>query len=552
MRLSECLNSSDIDTLRKIADSYQFDCSKSSKNALMQEIMLHFNNRRFVSEAFNAIDNSHYREAVSQFMLDNRQEFSREEVLALLRRALQAQQAGEQNERPSKKAKPSARAKQKQPQESPDQQWMRRLLQDGWLYRLNTKGGRQFYFIPDDLRRTLREYLSQNLKERVKVAAEEPIIYRDENFALVRDVAVFLQQVEKSDVRITKDGTIMKRRQQEIFALLEIKEEPLGNVAWRFGYGRRFHDYPDRFALLYDYCYNRELIVETVDGQLLVVPKARQWLTGTDKERAEDLFRFWRLLYRRPIPKLKLCIATLAQAAREDWVHVDSMNDLLAPYVQDYYYDKAQTVMEQRIYNMLVHLGLLAHGQLVDGSTVIKVTPLGRELLLQEEVTVEETALPAEEQHQPLILQPNFDLLVPIEAAERLAWELDEVTDLIRVDTMRVHRITKTSIRCAFENGWTAETVLDFLKAETGDMVPGNVERMIEQWAAEFTRVQLYRAVVVECRDASMAADLQKMPEIAPHVRLALTDTHFLIGEQGVAPLQQCVAKMGYQADIVG
>ncbi|MGZ4134384.1 MAG: hypothetical protein ACXVC1_03890, partial [Tumebacillaceae bacterium] len=82
--------------------------------------------------------------------------------------------------------------------------------------------------------------------------------------------------------------------------------------------------------------------------------------------------------------------------------------------------------------------------------------------------------------------------------------------------------------------------------------VPGNVERMIEQWAAEYGRVKLFRAVVVECGDAAMANDLKTLADVAPHVRLELTATHFLIAEQGVSPLQQALAKMGYQADIVG
>ncbi|HEU4964552.1 MAG TPA: helicase-associated domain-containing protein, partial [Bacilli bacterium] len=186
----------------------------------------------------------------------------------------------------------------------------------------------------------------------------------------------------------------------------------------------------------------------------------------------------------------------------------------------------------------------------------IKLTALGRETLLQE-VSADEIQAEAVEQdatpaHTPLILQPNFDLLVPLEEFHRLEWELDEVTDLIRVDTMRVHRLTKTSVFRALDNGWTGETVLDFLREETGDMVPGNVERMIEQWAAEFGRVRLYRAVVVECREGMLAADLKKIPEVREHVRLELTDTHFLIGEEGVPVLQQMLDKLGYQAEIIG
>ncbi|HEU4965380.1 MAG TPA: hypothetical protein VFV52_16255, partial [Bacilli bacterium] len=353
MRLSECLNSSDIGVLRKIADAHDFECSKSSKNALMQEIITHFHNRRFVADAYGSIREHAFREAVTQLMLDSRHEFSQEEVLAVVRRAGQTK-------------------------EGMDIRWMNRLQKEGWVYRLNSKGGRQYYFIPDDLRKTMREFLSDTLKERVKVADQPPIVYRDEQLTLLRDTAVFLNFVGKNDVQITKDGTIMKRQQGQILALFEIKEEPLGKVSWRFGYGRRFHDYPDRFALIYDYCFSRELVAETQAGVLELTSKAQTWLQQEEKERVEDLFRYWRLLYRRPIPKLRVCVATLAQTAKDEWVHVDSMNNLLAPYVNDYYYDKAQTVMEQRIYNMLVHQGLLAHGQLAGGTAVIKLTALGR------------------------------------------------------------------------------------------------------------------------------------------------------------------------------
>lgn len=527
MRLSECLNSSDITTLRKIADAYAFDCSKSSKNALMQEIIHHFQNRTFITHALQALKEQTYREALSQLMLESRQEFSREEVLALVRRTIQPKKEGH------------------------DLKWMNRLLAEGWLYRLNSKGGRQYFFIPEDLRRTTRECLAQSLQQRVRVAEQPPIIYREENLALVRDTVVFLHYLSRHDLRITKDGTIMKRGQQEIFALLEIKEEPLGKVAWRFGFGRRFHEYPDRFALLYDYCYARELIGETADGFVVWGAEAQAWLEQEEKARAEDIFRYWRLLYRRPIPQLRLCVNLIANAAREEWVYSASLNELLAPYVKDYYYEQATTVMEQRIYNMLVHLGLLAHGQLSDGAAVLKVTALGRELLLQEEALQEEPeCAPQEAARVPLILQPNFDLLVPIEGAERVAWELEEVTELIRVDTMRVHRLTKSSITRALDNGWTAESVLEFLNEETGGMVPGNVERMIQQWELEFKRVQLQGVVLVTCQDASVAGDLKRMPEVALHLRGELCEVEFLIANRGLRPLQEILRRMGYQADL--
>ncbi|WP_157729522.1 helicase-associated domain-containing protein [Tumebacillus algifaecis] len=493
----------------------------------MQEILTHFNNRKFIEGAYLGLEESAYKEAVSQLMLDRRESFSREDVLAMLRRAGLHDELDEQEQ-------------------------IYRLLQNGWLYRLNTKGGRQIYYIPDDLRRTMRDHLAASLKARVRISECAPIVYRDENMALQRDLVLFLNFVGKQEVRITKDGTIVKRAQQQLFALFEIKEEPLGKVSWRFGYGRRFHDYPDRFALLYDYGYTRGLIEETAEGELRVTSKAGEWQLQSEKERAADLFRFWRLLYRRPIPQLKVCIATLAQATKADWVHVASMNDLLSPYVGDYYYDKAEQVMEQRIYQMLVHQGLLAHGQLADGTAVIKLTSFGREFLLDENVSIQEEPEDVlEAVTTPVIVQPNFDLLVPVESFERLAWELEELTDLIRVDTLRIHRLTKKSVLRAFEFGWTCETVLDFLREESDGLVPGNIERMVEQWAAEFGRVKLYRAVLVECGEESIARDLRTMPELKRHIRLELTSTHFLIGESGVPLVQAELTKLGYPSDLI-
>lgn len=456
MRLSECLNSSSIDTLRKIAKRYSFDCSLSSKNSLMQEIMAHFNNRKFIEEAFSRQEAGEYREAVSHLMLDRRKTFSREDVLAMICRTGSLQDGQER---------------------------MQRLLADGWIYLLNSKGGRQFYYIPDDLRRTMCDYLAQILKRRVKIADQEPIVYRDENFALQRDLIAFLNFVGKHSIRITKDGTIMKRTLQQLLSLFEISEEPLGKVVWRFGYGRRFHDYPDRFALIYDYCFAHRLIAETAEGELLLTANAQEWALQSEQARAEDLFRYWRILYRRPIPQLKLCIATIAQTTKADWVHLASMNELLAPYVRDYYYERAAAIMEKRIYQMLVHLGLLAYGQLACGTEVIRLTAFGRGALLEEAMVVEQEQEPGEQASKvPIIVQPNFDLLVPVESYERIAWELDEVADLIRIDVMRVHRITQKSVQRAFEIGWTDRTVLDFLREESDSMVPGNVERMIEQW----------------------------------------------------------------------
>lgn len=455
MRLSECLNSSDINTLRKIAETHNFDCHRSSKNSLMQSILFHFNNREFVLDKLSSLDNQVFRETLLQLTADKRTIFSREDLIAIARRVAVGEFGSEK-------------------------QLVNRLLTEGWLYQLGGSGGRNTYYLPEDLLRTIKEFVSGHLRSQVEKASEMPVVYRDDQFAIVRDTIHFLSFVKNNEVKLTMDGVIFKRQLNLLLERLEIRETPLANPGWRFGYGRRFHDYPDRFALIYDYCYNRQLISEEDSDVLVLSDKAEAWIQRDLKQNLLDMFRYWRLLYRRPIPKISLAVSTLARAAQGEWTLTQSMNRLLSNYVTEYYYDTQETVMETRIYQMMVNLGLLCRGKLTDGRDVIKMSDLGQKFLLEElTCTGEETAEPPS---FSLLIQPNFDILLPAEETGTIDWNLSQFADLIRPDAMRLYRITKSSLQRGFYAGWTAKTIADFLGMHSGHAVPGNVIRMIEQW----------------------------------------------------------------------
>ncbi|WP_018133261.1 helicase-associated domain-containing protein [Effusibacillus pohliae] len=457
MRLSECLNSSDIDTLRNIAERHGFDCHRSSKNSLMQTIMAHFRNRTFIRETLAGLDSRAYRETLQQLTLDRRKSFSREDLAAIIKRA--TGDASDQHQR-----------------------LVSQLLRDGWLYRLGSQGGKSAYYLPEDLLQTMKEYITEELQKRVEQIESPPVVYRDDQLAIVRDAMQLIAFINNHDVKITQDGVIYKRQLLLLLDSMEIREDLL-NTGWRFGYGRRFHDYPDRFALIYDYCYGRGLIEELEEGLLALTDKVEPWLRQPDKQKLYDMVKFWRLLYRRPIPRLALAVSTIASATRNRWTTKESVNQLISPYVNCYYYDSQQQVMEMRIYQMLVYLGLLWFGKLPDGRDVMRLSDLGREILLEE--------LPADEPEPvladsaPLIVQPNFDVLLPASEAGKLAWELSQFSELVRADMMRIYRLTKASVRRGLQNGWSTDRILGFLDRHSGNLLPRNVKRMIERWSEE-------------------------------------------------------------------
>jgi hypothetical protein len=421
----------------------------------MQSILYHFNNRKFVLDKLSSLESEIYREALLQLTADRRTTFSREELHAIAKRVALGDAGSEAD-------------------------LVNKLLTDGWLYQLGGNGGRKTFYLPEDLLKTIREYMANHLRSQVETASAPPIVYRDDLLAIIRDTIHFLSFVKNNEIKLTMDGVIFKRQLAQLLDSFEVKEQPLSNPGWRFGYGRRFHDYPDRFALIYDYCYNRQLIAEEDSGILMLTDKTETWINLDSKHNLLDMFRYWRVLYRRPIPKISIAVNTLARASQSDWITVASINSLLAQYVKDYYYDSQATVMESRIYQMMVYLGLLCHGKLADDKNVIKLSELGRELLLDEMARGEEEG--TEPLSFPMLIQPNFDILLPAEEAGAIGWQLSQFADLIRPDVMRLYRITHTSIRRGFQAGWTAKTIGQFLKRFARQAVPANVLRMIEQW----------------------------------------------------------------------
>lgn len=525
MRLSECLNSSDINTLRKIAETHDFECHRSSKNALIQSIMSHFNDRKFIREKLTQLSGPAYREALVQLTIDHRTAFSKEDLLAIAQRAAVNQTDLEKS-------------------------LVTRLLEDGWMFRLGSQGGRNTYYFPEDTLKTIREYVSEHLRDQVETVTVPPVVYRDDQLAIIRDIAHFLSYVKNNEVKLTMDGIIFKRQLILLLESMEIQEKPLDNVGWRFGYGRRFRDYPDRFALLYDYCYNRQLIAEEDQGTLSLTAKAEEWIQRDDRDKLFDLFRFWRLLYRRPIPKIALAVSTLARAVQKQWTLVDSINRLLKPYVNDYYYDTPNVVMDTRIYQMMINLGLLCHGKLGDGRYVIKLSDVGRDLLL-EDTTPDEAQMVENIHVPPILIQPNFDILLPAEEAASVGWELSQFADLIRPDAMRVYRITKRSIERGLQAGWTVNTILEFLDLHSEHSVPRNVVRMIEQWGKTNQEVRMVSCTLLEFANESVVKQVLSHEKFHSLVVKRLDENQLLLPMVSQTEVQAFLHDIGYATQVI-
>ncbi len=388
MRLAELLSYADIAQLIHIAETYDCRCNSHSKNDLIQSILHTALRRDAFAPHLDELSPEEWQ-LLHSLLFDNRDVFSSEELAARAASAANHPSQsilsagggggasvganGEAAEAPTASAARSAIAR------------FRRL---GWLFGGISQQTRFLYHMPLDVKQRLCETLEQRYRLLLEVR-DEPPVYRDERGLFGDDIVTFLRYVRDYDVPLTTEGALYKRQLQQVLALMSVTETPPSGQGWRFGYGRRFKEYPDRFSLLYDYCYYHRLVEERPD-RLALTEAGYETAGGETRPDPAEVYRFWLRLYKGPVTNLHVLVQWIARLA-VDWVTERSLAAVLLPLVRPFYYDTVEDVLERRVLRMMTHLGLVQRGETEQGEAVVRVTPHGRELVTGNRLAFEDT-----------------------------------------------------------------------------------------------------------------------------------------------------------------
>ncbi|GIP32408.1 hypothetical protein [Paenibacillus sp. J2TS4] len=353
MNLADMLSYADIRELSKIANTYSCECSTNSKNELIQSILSSVGRKDVFERQVVELSLEDIR-FINSLLFERRDLFSLEELLA--------------------------RVNQTRFMKEEDSEWNPREMiakfkQRGWLFNGHSQQTKYLFQVPQDLKRRIGDALAKQFAARLHYTQADPSVYRDEQSLFSADVSSFLRYLFQQDVQLSADGYIYKRNLQQMLDSLAVQEEPIGRTAWRFGYGRRFKEYPDRFSLLYDYCYFHHLISE--EGQQLeLTPEGRKRLEQGGTEDVRSIYQFWLKLYKSAVPNLQAIVQWIDKLAAS-WVTVDSLQEVLVPLIKPFYYDSAESILNNRIIRMMMHIGLLKIGEEDGCGQVIMLTKLG-------------------------------------------------------------------------------------------------------------------------------------------------------------------------------
>ncbi|MFC7442113.1 hypothetical protein [Laceyella putida] len=251
-------------------------------------------------------------------------------------------------------------------------------LKRGWLFPGYSHRTQYLYHLPSDLSKQIREIFVEPFLQPHFQLMSKPSFYRDEQGQMMADLHCFLDFLNKEVIRLTVDGAIYKQQQKQIYQLMAVEEKPIASKEPRFGFGRRYHQYPDRFSFLYDYAFYNRYFVEDQEGYLRLNV---EWSGNISKQEDEGkkMVRFFIRLYRKPIPHLPIILRWIATLCHPGWMMAEVVYQAIEPWLIPYYYETKESLFE-KVTRMLVHLGVLRAG--VDGDThYLSLTPIGAKWL---------------------------------------------------------------------------------------------------------------------------------------------------------------------------
>jgi hypothetical protein len=358
MNLADTLVYADINQLYQLASSWRLECNLHSKHELIQSLHNRLTSTGFCRGVHEKLNWEEKRFLLS-LLFEPRKDYSREALLSRARKAFREEIRHNEHER-----------------------LLTQALENGWLFRMK-KAYTVTYTMPDDLRRRWREIFVKEVRDAAYGNNTKPDVYRDDTYVMAYDTHQLLRYVQTNRVPLSKEGVMYRKQQQKLMELMSVREDLVDGKEWRFGYGRRFRDYPDRLALLYDFAYHEQWLKEREEG-LVVTEEGINQALEKEQEREEiaaRLVAFWILSYKKAIPTVESLWMFIACTCETEWLEEAKLVYALRNWVRPFYYDSDEEVVHRRLLSMMVHLGILRRGMVAQDSFVYTITNWGKFLL---------------------------------------------------------------------------------------------------------------------------------------------------------------------------
>ncbi|TVY08727.1 helicase-associated domain-containing protein [Paenibacillus cremeus] len=410
------------------------------------------------------------------------------------------------------------------------------LLRKGFVFAFRKSWGEYVYLLPEDGFRLWQRLL---FPEGPMVTADSAHVesWDSRSSELQDDLLQTLVLTAQQGLKLTKNGTLTKKQLQKLLELIRLDEHRLHGAAIKYAYA---DSYPLKAAVVLDMLLRLQLIGQEEDQFMLQTEMLQAWLLLPAAERTHRLYLIWKQLTCPAVAWMQhaaLIVERMAECA--EWFKAEDMIAWLAAHdllTDDPPADIASQLEGQWL-QPLVGLGWMEEGREHGGAGVWY--RWSRDPLAKGSGIVKDG-------DGGLIVQPDFDILVPPDVPSTVVWELCCLADLVQQDQVCVYKLTKSSVRRALEHGRTAEGIVQFLERHALYGVPEHVRLGVEQWAKPFGKTRFMQAVLLRCADEETVRIVERLLEAGKYGQEKLGERDFIVSPEGVKPLTAALEKAGF------
>ncbi|MCZ8511403.1 helicase-associated domain-containing protein [Paenibacillus filicis] len=409
------------------------------------------------------------------------------------------------------------------------------LLRLGIVFAFRKSWGELVYVLPEETLAAWQRLLAPELPPGGRVMAEPRretgmLGYCAET-GLAAELFHALVYAAKYGLKLTKSGTLHKKHIQKLAERNCLDEAALGGAALKFAFADA---YPLKLAVVLDCLLRLELAVPGTDEWVLEPEALSRWLSLSAGEQNRRLYACWRSLTLPSAAWQQHALILLERLepgeafSSADLLNLLALAGFLPAAGPEETAERVQS-LEQICLMPLAALGWLEpDGQ---GSYVWRLHP---------------AAADDTEEEGALIVQPDFEILVPPDVPPAVCWELGCLADLVRSDQMSIYKLSKETLKRALENSRTAEEIEAFLVRHSLYELPDHVLITLRQWMKPFGQTEFREAILLRLADAETARSVAKLPGAAGHLTEPVGEKDFIIAPSSVQPLFDALERAGY------
>lgn len=327
-------------------------------------------------------------------------------------------------------------------------------------------------------------WLVDRARPWVERAAPAPAV---DPAGVVADLARLLGALS-AGVRVTKKGDVRKTDHKRLLAAFDAGRPwplPQGFPGWA-GYEAPLGP---ALALLAQLG-----LIAAADGTWRASKAAEVWIGLHAAAQWKSLVAAWRDLglarARGPMHDL------LGICQVGPWVDYERFSGALARYLPD----DGQALLAGTIVFLQigVAIGALQLAQAAGNRMVVRMTPAAAAALRERPV-------PLPDFDEAVIVQPDFEVVVPPRVPAPVIWGLERWAERLGVDRVARYRITRASIGRQSRTGEPVTQWLDSLAAASRFGIPENVRFSVQDWSERPARAQMETAVILRLSEGPPA-----------------------------------------------